>query len=507
MRPLRTVFGSFAVAALYLSAGCAGLGELPRRIRQDLDTASLGQTQQLLLVDAVSASANQGTLYPLQRGILGWKLALPPVPVNLGRNGVAPPFEKREGDGRTPSGLFPLRQGFGYQGDFQGKIPYQRVDSQDLWVDDVHSPDYNLWVWRGQTGASSFEELLRSDPLYRYALVPGYNEAPVVRDLGSAIFIHVEGERRKDTSGCISLPEKELVQVMQWLDPGQEPQLLVATAPALELATRGIKSQLPDELPPEMARRLQDAPRLLALRRGSGFFAAAVTIPPQVSQRMVETGSWRPECPVPMEQLAYLVASYWGLDGKPHYGELVVHASLSAFVIDSLHHAFNGRFPIERMELVDAFDGNDSRSMAANNTSAFDCREVPGRPGVFSKHSYGAAIDVNPQQNPYLQVNGEGEQAYSRDASWGSASDPSAAAAEFCRNNGASCRILPAASASYLDRHDLRPGMLQPGDPLLSSFGQRGFLWGGAWRFPDYQHLEYDLRKLQGGPQTKPSSF
>ncbi len=506
MRPLRTVFGSFAVAALYLSAGCASPGELPRRIRQDLDTASLGQTQQLILVDAVSASATQATLYPLERSLLGWKLALPPVPVNLGRSGVAPPFEKREGDGRTPSGLFPLRQGFGYRGDFQGRIPYQRVDSQDLWVDDVHSPDYNRWVWRGQTQASSYEELLRSDPLYEHALVPGYNEAPVVRDLGSAIFIHVEGERRKETSGCISLPEKELVQVMQWLDTAQEPQLLVATAPALELATRGIKSQLPDELPPEMARRLEDAPRLLALRRGSGFFAAASMLPPQVRERMVEKGSWRPECPVPMEQLAYLVASYWGFDGKPHYGELVVNASLSAFVIDSLHHAFNGRFPIERMELVEAFD-DDSLSMAANNTSAFNCREIPGRPGVFSKHSYGAAIDVNPLQNPHLEVNREGEQAYSRDTSWGGASDPSAAAAEFCRNNGASCRILPAASASYLDRHDLRPGMLQTGDPLLSSFGQRGFYWGGAWRLPDYQHLEYDIRKLEGGTEAKASTL
>lgn len=506
MRPLRAVFGSFAVAALCLCAGCVSTAELPRRIRQDLDAAPLGKTQQLLFVDAGSASSAQATLYPLERGLLGWTLALPPVPVNLGRNGVAPPFEKREGDGRTPSGLFPLRQGFGYQGGFQGSIPYQRVDSQDLWVDDVHSPDYNHWVWRGQTRAASYEELLRSDPLYEYALVPGYNEAPVVRDLGSAIFVHVEPEKGRGTSGCISLPEKELVQVMQWLDPAQEPQLLVATASSLELATRGIKSQLPDGLPPEMALRLQDA-RLLALRRGSGFFAAAVTLPPQVRERMLEKGSWRQECPVPLEQLAYLVTSYWGFDGRPHYGELVVHASLSAFVIDSLHHAFNGRFPIERMELLEAFDGDDSLSMAANNTSAFNCREVPGRPGVFSTHSYGAAIDVNPLQNPYLQVNREGNQAYSRDASWGGPGETAAAAVDFCRSNGSLCRILPAASAPFLDRRDLRPGMLLPGDPLLSSFGQRGFYWGGAWRFPDYQHLEYDIRKLEGGAEPKASSL
>uniref|UniRef100_C6E256 L,D-TPase catalytic domain-containing protein n=1 Tax=Geobacter sp. (strain M21) TaxID=443144 RepID=C6E256_GEOSM len=497
MRPLRTLLGGFALLAVYLSAGCGSSGELPRRIRQDLDTALLGKSRQLLYVDAVSPASTGATLYPLQRGLLGWQLASLPVPVNLGRNGVAPPFEKREGDGRTPSGLFPLRRAFGYQGEFKGGIPYQQVDSQDLWVDDVHSPDYNLWVWRGQTGASSYEELLRSDPLYKYALVPEYNEAPVVRGLGSAIFVHVEKERGAETSGCISLPEKELVQVMQWLDPAQEPQLLVATASALELANQGVKTQLPGDLPPEMAQRLQEASRLLALKSGNGFFAAAVTLPPQVSRRMLEKGSWRPECPVPLDELSYLVTSYWGFDGRQHYGELVVHASLCAFVMDSMQHAFNGRFPIERMELAEAFDADDFLAMAANNTSAFNCREVPGRPGVFSKHSYGAAIDINPLQNPYLQVNPEAYPASFGEAANGSSGDPAVAAADFCRNNGSLCRILPAASASFLDRRDLRPGMLQAGDPLLSAFRQRGFSWGGGWRFPDYQHLEYDIRKLR----------
>lgn len=501
MRPLRTLLSGFALLALSLSAGCGSSGEVPRRIRQDLDTALLGKSRQLLYVDAVSPASAGATLYPLQRGLLGWELASLPVSVNLGRNGVAPPFEKREGDGRTPSGLFPLRRAFGYEGEFQGMIPYQRVDSQDLWVDDVHSPDYNLWVWRGQTRASSYEELLRSDPLYKYALVPEYNEAPVVRGLGSAIFVHVEKERGADTSGCISMPEKELVQVMQWLDPEQEPQLLVASAPALELASQGVKSQLPGDLSPEMALRLQQASRLLALKRGNGFFAAAVTIPPQVSRRMLEKGSWRPGCPVPLDELSYLVTSYWGFDDRPHYGELVVHASLCAFVMDSMHHAFNGRFPIDRMELAEAF-ADDSLAMAANNSSAFNCREVPGHPGVFSKHSFGTAIDINPLQNPYLQVNPEAYPASFGGAANGSSGDPAVAAADFCRDNGTLCRVLPAASASFLDRRDLRPGMLQTGDPLLSAFRQRGFSWGGEWRLPDYQHLEYDIPKphLISGP-------
>lgn len=123
MRPLRTLLSGFALLALSLSAGCGSSGEVPRRIRQDLDTALLGKSRQLLYVDAVSPASAGATLYPLQRGLLGWELASLPVSVNLGRNGVAPPFEKREGDGRTPSGLFPLRRAFGYEGEFQGMIP------------------------------------------------------------------------------------------------------------------------------------------------------------------------------------------------------------------------------------------------------------------------------------------------------------------------------------------------------------------------------------------------
>lgn len=483
----RYLVTSCALFVICCSFGCSSRGELPRRIVQNLEGAAAPGTRQVLYVDPGTPSLRQSTLYPVERGVMGWQLAFPPVPVNVGRNGIAPPFEKREGDGRTPSGMFPLSQAFGYLPGFKGRIPYRQVDTQDLWVDDVQSPDYNRWVWRGEIGAASFEELLRPDPLYTYALVLDYNSAPVLRDLGSAIFMHVEREAGAATAGCVSLPEKELVQVMEWLDPGDQPQLLVATPQALETAGKGIASHLPEELPPLIGVRLKEASRLLLVKRGAGgFFAAAVSLPPQVEREMLEKNSWRPGCPVAPNQLAYLVTTYWGFDGRPHYGELVVHAALCAFFVDSLHHAYNGRFPIERMELIEAFGADDFRSMEANNSSAFNCREVPGKPGVFSKHSYGAAIDINPLQNPYLLVSHAA----------GSALGGAASAAEFCGKNSVDCRILPAASAAFLDRLDLRPGMLQQGDPLLAPFRQRGFAWGGAWRIPDYQHIEYDLKKL-----------
>lgn len=297
----------------------------------------------------------------------------------------------------------------------------------------------------------------------------------------------MEKEKGAATAGCVSLPEEELVRVMRWLDPEAKPQLFVGTEQAVDAAIAGGTTLLPDDLPPRVSARLKESSRLLAVRRGNGgFFAVAASLPQQVERQMLEKGSWRPECPVPPAGLSYLVSAYWGFDGKPHYGELVLHTALAALVIDSLHHAYNGRFPIERMELIEEYDADDSRSMAANNTSAFNCREVPGKPGVYSRHAYGAAIDVNPLQNPYLLL----------DEAAGKGIATPAAAVSLCLSGDAGCKVLPAASAPYLARGDLRPGMLQPGDPLLAPFKERGFTWGGSWRAPDYQHLEYSLKKL-----------
>ena len=178
---------------------------------------------------------------------------------------------------------------------------------------------------------------------------------------------------------------------------------------------------------------------------------------------------------------------------------------MAAFVIDALHSAYNARFPIEKMLLIEALGADDERSMAANNSSAFNCREVPGKPGVFSRHSFGAALDLNPAQNPFLQV----EDAPLKARGWNGSGEKSdflailgfagaSGAADFCRKHPDDCLVGPPSSAPYLERSPTRPGMLQPGDPVLGAFTQRGFSWGGAWRIPDFQHLDYDLHKLTG---------
>jgi len=167
------------------------------------------------------------------------------------------------------------------------------------------------------------------------------------------------------------------------------------------------------------------------------------------------THSWRPGCPIPIEALRLVTVDHWGYDGLEHRGELVVHADYADALVGVFRRLFEVRFPIERMQLVDAFDGDDHASTLANNTAAFNCRSVVGRPGSWSEHAFGRAIDVNPRVNPYVL-------------------DP---------------RIQHPALARFLDRSLQDPGMIRPGDAVIDAFAAVGWQWGGVWSSPDYQHF------------------
>ena len=98
--------------------------------------------------------------------------------------------------------------------------------------------------------------------------------------------------------------------------------------------------------------------------------------------------------------------------------------------------------------------------MAANNTSAFNYRQISGSSGKLSLHAYGVAVDINPRQNPYVRGK----------------------------------TVLPAAGSEFLDRRRLQPGMIQAGDVVYQAFVKRGWRWGGDWTsLKDYQHFEKPL--------------
>lgn len=168
-------------------------------------------------------------------------------------------------------------------------------------------------------------------------------------------------------------------------------------------------------------------------------------------------GTWHPGCPVGPPSLRSVHLDYVGFDGVAHEGTIVVAKSVTSAVITVFRSLYDARFPIHSMVPEAAFAGKDPISMAADNTSGFNCRyAVANGPKSWSVHAYGEAIDVNPVQNPYL-FNGVAE---------------------------------PAVGAPYLHRGDVRPGMAVAGGVLVRAFAAVGWYWGGRWTAsPDYQHF------------------
>lgn len=168
--------------------------------------------------------------------------------------------------------------------------------------------------------------------------------------------------------------------------------------------------------------------------------------------------TWRPGCPVAPEQLRRVLVDYTGFDGGTHRGALVVHEELVADVIAIFTELQRQGFPIATMRTPEHYPGAaDELSMEDNNTSAFNCRPLPGS-DRWSLHAYGRAIDVNPLFNPYVDRAGH---------------------------------VEPTTAAAYLNRARADPGILHPGDPAVRAFTDRGWTWGGGWRNPiDYQHFE-----------------
>jgi hypothetical protein len=167
--------------------------------------------------------------------------------------------------------------------------------------------------------------------------------------------------------------------------------------------------------------------------------------------------SYRAGCPVGPNQLRVARVSYWGFDGRPHTGSLVLNRRVTGAVVRVFRRLYEARFPIRRMVPVSAYRGSDDASMAADNTSAFNCRFAVGSGARrWSVHAYGLAIDVNPIENPYV-LGG---------------------------------RVLPPAGRRYLDRTRARPGMAVSGGVLVEAFAAVGWKWGGRWAgSPDYQHF------------------
>ena len=115
--------------------------------------------------------------------------------------------------------------------------------------------------------------------------------------------------------------------------------------------------------------------------------------------------SWESGCPVGPKKLRAIDLTHLGMDGRLHRGRLIAHRDVVDDLVYVFARALTDGFPIRQMVPVSEFDGDDEASMAADNTSVFNCRRVVGRSSHMSEHAYGTAIDINPMENPY-RVNG-----------------------------------------------------------------------------------------------------
>jgi L,D-peptidoglycan transpeptidase YkuD (ErfK/YbiS/YcfS/YnhG family) len=156
-----------------------------------------------------------------------WHKSLGPWPAVVGRNGFAKIDEKKEGDGKTPSGIYPIGIAFGKSPRIKTGLTYRQATADDLWVDDVKSPQYNQWV-SAPTLAASFESMLRTDGLYDMGAVIEYNTSPVVPGNGSAIFIHIWRDHgRKATAGCVALNKEHVRKLLAWLQNTSDPKIIL----------------------------------------------------------------------------------------------------------------------------------------------------------------------------------------------------------------------------------------------------------------------------------------
>jgi hypothetical protein len=189
----------------------------------------------------------------------------------------------------------------------------------------------------------------------------------------------------------------------------------------------------------------------------AAFQATIRAVDEETRARMIGV-SWKPGCPVPIDDLRIIEMNFIGFDGAVHSGgQLMVHRLVASQVVEAFRVLFENGFPIRRMELIENYGGSDDASMAADNTSAFNCRPITGTTDRFSIHSYGQAIDINTVENPYVRGS----------------------------------TVLPPAGVDYLDRTDVRPGMITKNDVVEKAFREQKFFWGGDFNsLKDYQHFE-----------------
>lgn len=236
--------------------------------------------------------------------------------------------------------------------------------------------------------------------------------------------------------------------------PGTVPPPWLGTRP-LPLRPDGYGQAQPT--PPELDPRRFTLPDTLAPLPGDGFASVVEPVPADVLAR----STWEPGCPVGADDLAYVRLAFWGFDDQRHTGELLLNRSVADDVVRVFRQLYVARFPFEELRVTPRAELDAPPTGDGNDTGAFTCRPTTGSSTTYSQHAYGLAIDLDPFQNPYVKGD----------------------------------LVLPELASTYLDRDDVRPGMITPDGVVVRAFESIGWTWGGVWSsLKDYQHFSQNGR-------------
>lgn len=178
----------------------------------------LSDSSQLVVVDSNGYGCN---VYLYEKNDRLWN-QIKDTSGYIGKNGVT--LDKVEGDYCTPAGLFTLGFGFGTE-TIDTKIEYRIINDNCYWVDDVNSPDYNKWVESESITWNSAEHMIDYPQSYHYGIVINYNTDPIIANKGSAIFLHCSNGSY--TAGCVAIPENEMLEIINWINPDETPLIII----------------------------------------------------------------------------------------------------------------------------------------------------------------------------------------------------------------------------------------------------------------------------------------
>lgn len=177
-------------------------------------------------------------------------------------------------------------------------------------------------------------------------------------------------------------------------------------------------------------------------------------------------GTFNPE--ITLDELRYMHIMHYDFDGNPTEGELICNESIAQDLVEIFYELYRNEYHLERVRLIDEYDGDDIASMEDNNTSCFNYRVIAGT-SAMSQHALGLAIDINPLYNPYVSYEQNGTEI-----------------------------VSPASASAYADRNLGFPYKIDESDLCYKLFIQHGFTWGGYFNsVKDYQHFQKAQQPLK----------